>query len=167
MIKISFGAGCFWGVEHAFKQIDGVTRATAGYQGGKNENPTYEQICRGDTEHAEVVEVEFDESIVTLEKILRAFWLMHDPTQVNKQGPDTGTQYRTVIFYYDESLVEQINGSLKTEQTKYTNPIATKVQPAPEFFNAEDYHQDYLEKTPGGYCHIGLDIFQKLKQGDF
>ena len=163
---ISLGAGCFWGVEHAFKQLNGVVKTQCGYQGGKIDNPTYEQICRSDTGHAEVVKISFDPSIVNLSRVLDAFFFMHDPTQLNKQGNDIGTQYRSVIFPKDSQQESQIREDLERRKKQDPN-IVTSIEPWGEFYSAENYHQDYLIHNPGGYCHIGLEVFQKIKTNQF
>lgn len=168
MEKISFGAGCFWGVEHAFKQVEGVIETRVGYQGGQTSNPTYKEVCHTETGHAEVVEVTFDSQIISLKRLLDAFFFIHDPTQLNRQGPDTGTQYRSCIF---PTTVEQRNevqdylDALK-RSSRYGMPVVTTIESG-EFHSAEDYHQNYLDQTPGGYCHIGFDVFQKLKSGNY
>lgn len=163
MEKVSFGAGCFWGVEHAFKQIEGVLNTTCGYQGGKTLDPSYEDICKKNTGHAEVVLVEFDPSKINLKRLLDAFFFMHDATQLNKQGPDVGTQYRSVVFPTTEEQKVLVTDRL----TKMDKNIVTTIEDFGEFYDAETYHQKYLDKNPGGYCHIGLDIFNKLKYGDY
>jgi methionine-S-sulfoxide reductase len=163
MEKVSFAAGCFWGVEHAFKQLAGVLKTTCGYQGGQSLNPTYEDICRKDTGHAEVVLVEFDPSIISFDRLLDAFFFMHNPTELNRQGPDVGTQYRSSIF---PTTDEQ--GSISLDKIKSLGPtVVTQIEEWDTFFDAESNHQHYLAKNPGGYCHIGLDVFKKLKEGSF
>ena len=157
MQKAMFGAGCFWGVESAFRQLPGVTHTAVGYAGGTVERPTYEQVCTDRTGHAEVVQVEFDPERVSYADLLQLFWEIHDPTQVNRQGPDHGAQYRTVIFYYDESQRQAAEAS-KAELDRggrLARLIATQIQPAPEFWPAEDYHQQYFEKRGiQGGCHL-------------
>ena len=169
MEKAYFAGGCFWGVEHAFKQLDGVTSTRVGYQGGEVIDPTYEQVCGKQTGHAESVEVEFDPSIITLKRLCDAFFFMHDPTQLNAQGPDVGPQYRSAIFPISEEKAHffrnYINETLDRE--KYKAPIVTSVEENCPFFSAELMHQDYLVNNPGGYCHIGFDVFSKLKMGQF
>ena len=143
-----FAGGCFWGVEAAFRQVPGVIKSTAGYTGGQVKHPTYEQVCSGTTGHAEAVEVEFDPKKVTYQQLLEQFWQMHDPTQLNRQGPDVGTQYRSAIFYADEGqkqLAEASIAALKASG-RFTHPIVTAIEPAQPFYPAEDYHQQYLEK---------------------
>lgn len=155
MTKIAtFGAGCFWGVEHAFKQIPGVIDTEVGYMGGTTENPTYQQVCAGDTGHAEVVQVKYDEDEIKFSDLLDRFWQIHDPTQLNRQGPDIGYQYRSVIFYHDEDQLLQTQTSIKQLQADHVfkKSITTAVQPAEKFWPAEDYHQDYVDKNPGAVC---------------
>ena len=156
MEKATFGAGCFWGVEAAFRQLPGVKSTAVGYAGGKTENPTYRDVCSGDTHHAEVVQVEFDPLEISYEALLNTFWAEHDPTQVNRQGPDVGEQYRSVIFYHtpeQQALAEASKAALD-KSGKYSRPIATKIEPAPSFWKAEDYHQQYLEKRGMASCRI-------------
>lgn len=153
--KAMFGAGCFWGVETAFRKIDGVVDAACGYSGGTTANPDYKTVCSGRTGHAEVVEVEFDPEKVGYEQIVDAFWKMHDPTQLNRQGPDIGSQYRSAIFYYDESQAEVARESKKRlEAAGIGRPIVTEITPAGQFYRAEEYHQRYFEKNGGGACHF-------------
>ncbi len=156
MEKATFGGGCFWGVEAAFRQIKGVISTQVGYMGGKMNNPTYEDVCTDETGHAEVVEVTFDPEKVTYEQILEVFWTKHDPTQVDRQGPDVGTQYRSVVFYHND---KQKTAALKSKEAldkskKFRKPIATKILPATTFYRAEEYHQQYLEKRGLSTCHI-------------
>ena len=151
-----FGAGCFWGVEAAFRQVEGVMATTVGYQGGHKINPTYEEVCRGDTNHAEVVAVSFDPSRVSYAELLNVFWQSHNPTTLNRQGPDIGTQYRSVIYYANEAQKEAAENSKQalTEAKAFRNPIVTAIEPAADFYPAEDYHQQYLEKRGLATCHI-------------
>lgn len=156
MKKATFGAGCFWGVESAFRQLEGVADAAVGYLGGTLENPTYQDVCTGTTGHAEVVEVSYDPLKVSYDQLLDLFWKIHDPTTLNRQGPDVGTQYRSAIFYHDE---EQKNAALASrerlrESGRFRRPIVTEVTPASPFYRAEDYHQRYLEKRGKSSCHI-------------
>ena len=154
--KAAFGAGCCWGVEAAFRQIKGVVSTQVGYMGGKMKNPTYEDVCTDETGHAEVVEITYDPKRVSYEKLLEVFWQNHDPTQVNRQGPDVGTQYRTMIFYHNEGQKKvAIATKEKLEKSrKYNKPIMTKIVPASTFYKAEEYHQQYLEKRGLSTCHI-------------
>ncbi len=151
MEKALFGAGCFWGVEETFRKLTGVKKTEVGYSGGHTTNPTYETICNGDTNHAEVVLIEFNEKEITFEEILENFWKCHDPTTINRQGPDIGTQYRSVIFYFNE-LQKQISiNSKERYATKNELKIVTEISEAKEYYKAEEYHQKYIEKT-GLYC---------------
>ena len=152
----TFGAGCFWGVEAAFRRVPGVVDAVSGYSGGHAENPTYKEVCTDRTGHAEVVQVTFDPARVSYEQLLEVFWKIHDPTQVNRQGPDFGRQYRTAIFYHTP---EQQALALKSKQAleasgKLQRPVATEITPAGTFWRAEEYHQRYLEKKGQESCHI-------------
>ena len=146
MQKATFGAGCFWGVEAAFQKVKGVTKTTVGYMGGNTKNPTYEQVCTDKTGHAEVIQIEYDEKQVTYEELMELFWDIHDPTQLNRQGPDIGKQYRSVIFYHTDLQKKQAEVSKKENQKKFEKKIATDIIPSVEFYPAEEYHQKYLEK---------------------
>lgn len=151
----TFGAGCFWHVEEAFRKVKGVVNTTVGYSGGNIENPAYEDVCTGKTGHAEVVRVEYDPSKISYERLLDVFWDIRNPTQLNRQGPDVGTQYRSVIFYHNE---EQKKAAIKSKEKlqssgKYRKPIATEVKPAQPFYMAEEYHQRYLEKRGVKVCY--------------
>ena len=148
MEKATFGAGCFWGVEAAFRKVKGVLSATVGYMGGTLEAPTYEDVCTGKTGHAEVIQLEYDPSVVSYEELLEVLWGIHDPTTLNRQGPDIGTQYRSVIFYYNEEQKAMAEASKSRLQRsgKYGRKIVTEIVPASQFFRAEEYHQRYLEK---------------------
>lgn len=151
----TFGAGCFWGVEAAFRQVEGVTATAVGYAGGKQDNPTYKQVCTDDTGHAEVVQVEFDPAAVSYEQLLDVFWRSHDPTQVNRQGPDVGTQYRSIVFFHSpeqESAARASKDKLASSD-RFRRPIATEIVPAATFWKAEEYHQQYLEKRGQQSCH--------------
>jgi peptide-methionine (S)-S-oxide reductase len=153
----TFGAGCFWGVEEAFRTVDGVLATAAGYMGGFVKDPTYEQVCTGETGHAEVVQVTYDPCRVSYDQLLNVFWSVHDPTQLNRQGPDIGPNYRSVIFYHD---AEQGNLARKSKLEVEISgrfgfgKIVTGIQPAGPFYRAEDYHQQYFAKKGGGRCHI-------------
>lgn len=155
--KATFGAGCFWGVEAAFRQIPGVIATTAGYEGGTLDNPSYEDVCSNTTGHAEVVEVEFDPAQVGYNALLDVFWNNHDPTTLNRQGPDVGTQYRSAIFYNDAEQKELAERSreIMSQSGRFQRPIVTEIAPATTFYRAEDYHQQYLEKRGLSSCHIG------------
>jgi peptide-methionine (S)-S-oxide reductase len=151
-----FGAGCFWGVEEMFRTLPGVTSTAVGYSGGKTKNPTYEQVCTDRTGHAEVVRVEYDPNVVSYEKLLDVFFSNHNPTQLNRQGPDVGMQYRSAVFYFDEAQrqsAEKAKAAL-TAGKKFSKPIVTEITPASEFYPAEDYHQKYLQKRGLSSCHI-------------
>jgi peptide-methionine (S)-S-oxide reductase len=152
----TFGAGCFWGVEVAFRQLKGVKDAVVGYAGGQTASPTYKQVCAGTTGHAEVVQVTYDPAEVSYEALLELFWRSHDPTQVNRQGPDVGTQYRSVIFTHDEAQAAAARKSKEAlaASGRHRRPIATLIEPSPAFWPAEDYHQRYLEKRGLASCHI-------------
>ncbi|HMF76252.1 MAG TPA: peptide-methionine (S)-S-oxide reductase MsrA [Bryobacteraceae bacterium] len=154
--KATFGAGCFWGVEAAFREIDGVTEALSGYAGGHTQNPTYKDVCTGNTNHAEVVEVEYDEDKVNYQQLLDLFWKSHDPTQLNRQGPDVGTQYRSVIFFHtpEQEKTARASKAELEKSGKFRRPIATVIEPAPAFYPAEEYHQQYLAKRGLRHCHI-------------
>jgi peptide-methionine (S)-S-oxide reductase len=156
--KATFGAGCFWGVEAAFRQIDGVTKTEVGYEGGRLENPTYEDVCSHKTGHAEVVEVTYDPEQVTYEDLLGIFWGKHDPTQMNRQGWDIGDQYRSVVFFHDDeqrAAAERSKAELDASGS-YRKPIVTAIEPAQTFYPAEDYHQQYLEKRGRSSCTTAL-----------
>ena len=152
MERAVFGAGCFWGVEAAFRKIPGVVSTRVGYSGGSTPNPTYRQVCSDQTGHAEVVEVTFNPEEVSYDSLLATFWKIHDPTTLNRQGPDIGSQYRSVIFFVTERQEQAARQSLEQEQRKRSRPIVTQIEPAHEFYQAEDYHQQYLEKRGLGAC---------------
>jgi peptide-methionine (S)-S-oxide reductase len=156
MSKASFAAGCFWGVEAAFRQVPGVLATAVGYEGGKTENPTYEEVCRKNTGHAETVEVDFDPERVSYGKLLDVFWENHDPTTLNRQGPDVGEQYRSAIFIHDPEQEREARASKeKLEKSgRYRRPVVTEITPASRFWKAEDYHQQYLEKRGLASCKI-------------
>lgn len=154
MEKATFAAGCFWGVEAAFRAIDGVTDAQVGYTGGTFPNPTYRDVCTDSTGHAEAVEVTFDPERVSYEELLEAFWKLHDPTTLNRQGPDVGTQYRSAIFYHSPEQESAAHASRGKAQAHFRRPIATEIAPASRFYRAEEYHQRYLEKQGLPTCHI-------------
>lgn len=151
-----FGAGCFWGVEDAFSKLDGVRETTVGYLGGSMENPSYEDVCSGETGHAEVVQIEFDPAKISYKQLLDVFWKMHDPTTLNRQGPDVGTQYRSAVFYQSieqKQLAEQSKIELQNAGV-FKNPVITEITKASTFYKAEEYHQEYLKKNGLGACHI-------------
>ncbi|MBE7635701.1 peptide-methionine (S)-S-oxide reductase MsrA [Sneathiella sp. P13V-1] len=151
-----FGAGCFWGVEAAYRNVEGVIETAVGYQGGHKISPTYEEVCSGTTQHAEVVAVRFDPAKVSYEQLLNVFWQSHNPTTLNRQGPDIGTQYRSVIFYCDDAQKEAAERSKQalTDAKAFRDPIVTIIEQAPDFYPAEDYHQQYLEKRGLATCRI-------------
>lgn len=152
----SFAAGCFWGVESRFRKLDGVLDARVGYTGGSTENPSYQDVCGGSTGHAETVQLEYDPETITYEALLNAFFDMHNPTTLNRQGPDRGTQYRSAIFYHDD---KQRRAALRKidelgQTGKWQDPVVTQVEPAGPFWQAEEYHQRYLEKNSGAHCSV-------------
>ena len=148
MAKATFGAGCFWGVEAAFRRLNGVNEAFSGYAGGDKDNPTYEEVCTGRTGHAEVVEVDYDPDKITYVELLDTFWAVHDPTTLNRQGPDVGTQYRSAIYFHTSEQQEAARNSLlsQSESGRYRDPIVTEITQASTFYKAEEYHQRYFEK---------------------
>lgn len=154
MEKALFAAGCFWGVQYYFDQIPGVTKTVVGYTGGHTENPTYEQVCTHTTGHAEAVLIDFEPEKVSYETLCRQFFRMHDPTQLNRQGPDVGDSYRSAIFYFDDKQ-KRIAGTARDEcQADFKQPIVTQIAKVGPFYEAEDYHQKYAERTGRGMCHI-------------
>lgn len=165
----TFGAGCFWCVEAVFQRVKGVEKVVSGYSGGARKNPTYEQVCTGTTGHAEVCQITFDSAVVKFEELLEIFWMVHDPTQLNRQGNDVGTQYRSVIFYHSDEqrkIADYFKKKLD-ESKSYSNPIVTEISPIAEFYPAEDYHQNYFNQNPGqGYCQFvvkpKVDKFKKV-----
>ena len=154
--KATFGAGCFWGVEETFRQLPGVSSTAVGYAGGAKENPTYEDVCSDATGHAEVVEVEFDPTEIAYTKLLDVFWSNHNPTTLNRQGPDVGTQYRSAIFYHSPEQKQQAEASKAAleKSGRFPRPIVTQIEPAPKFWRAEEYHQQYLRKRGQTHCAI-------------
>jgi len=156
MEKATFGAGCFWGVEAAFRRLDGVQATAVGYLGGTLKNPTYKDVCSGQTGHAEVVEVTFDETKISYHALLDVFWASHDPTTLNRQGPDVGSQYRSAIFFHGDIQKSEAEASIDAlnEAAAFPHPIVTQVTAASTFYAAEEYHQQYLEKRGMASCHI-------------
>jgi len=146
MQKATFGAGCFWGIEETFRKVGGVVSAAVGYMGGTFKDPTYEDVCTGTTGHAEVVQLEYDPSLVSYDKLLETFWKIHNPTTPNRQGPDVGSQYRSAIFYHTEEQKKTAITSKEQHQADFSNPIVTEIVAASTFYKAEEYHQQYLEK---------------------
>ena len=158
METIYFAGGCFWGTQKYFDQFEGVTRTEAGYANGPDNAPSYQDVCAS-SGHAETVLVEFDESIISLEKLINCYFLVIDPTSVNRQGHDTGIQYRTGIYYSDPDMLGTILKEYKKEEELVGEPLAVEVKPLENFFTAEEYHQKYLDKNPAGYCHIPAKFF--------
>jgi len=156
MEKATFGAGCFWGIEAAFRQLRGVTSTTVGYMGGTLKSPAYQDVCTGRTGHAEVVQVEFDPAQVSYEQLLAVFWENHDPTTLNRQGPDVGTQYRSAIFFHtpEQEAAARTSAEALARSGLHKRPVVTEIKPAPEFWRAEEYHQQYLEKRGVSHCRI-------------
>ncbi|MEG6566139.1 peptide-methionine (S)-S-oxide reductase MsrA [Thermoanaerobacterium saccharolyticum] len=161
MKEIVLAGGCFWGVQAYFDTIDGVIETKVGYANGNKENPTYEEVCTNTTGFAEACYIKYDESIISLEDLLRSYWKIVDPTLKNRQGNDIGTQYRTGIYYIDDGDLNVILKSKEEEQKKYEKPIVTEIEPLKNFYDAEEYHQKYLKKNPNGYCHIPRELFEK------
>jgi peptide-methionine (S)-S-oxide reductase len=156
--RATFGAGCFWGVEAAFRQLDGVTQTRVGYAGGELEDPTYKDVCSHKTGHAEVVEVTYEDGEISYEDLLNVFWRKHNPTHRNRQGWDIGDQYRSVVFFHDEEQRAAAERSKEGEQSAYRKSIVTQIEPAPTFYEAEDYHQQYLEKRGRSSCTPALRL---------
>jgi peptide-methionine (S)-S-oxide reductase len=156
MAKATFAAGCFWGVEATFRQLPGVISTRVGYTGGNSASPTYKEVCTDRTGHAEAVEIEYDPAKLSYDKLLEVFWENHDPTQLNRQGPDWGTQYRSAIFFHTREQEAAAKASKKQleKSRRFSKPIVTQILPAVTFFEAEDYHQQYLEKKGLASCHI-------------
>lgn len=156
METATFGAGCFWGVEETFRQIPGVVETTVGYLGGHTKNPTYQDVCTDETGHAEVVQVKYDPTKVSYDQLLDVFWSNHDPTTLNRQGPDVGTQYRSAIFFHTPEQERQARASKEKIQAsgRFRRPIVTEITPASTLYPAEDYHQKYLAKRGLSHCHI-------------
>lgn len=152
--RATFGAGCFWGVESAFRELPGVVDAAVGYEGGTMLNPTYQDVCTDETGHAEVVELTFDPVKVSYEKLVETFFGSHNPTTPNRQGPDTGTQYRSVIFFHSPEQERVAREVMRRVQPRFSRPIVTQIEPAQTFYRAEDYHQQYLAKRGLRHCHI-------------
>ena len=161
MKKIYLAGGCFWGVEEYFSRINGVINTTVGYANSDTENPSYEKVCTGATNAAETVYIEYDEKVVNLENLLKYYFAIINPVSINKQGPDKGTQYRTGIYYIDASDLEIIKKHILTVQTEYDEKLAVEIRRLVNFYEAEEYHQDYLKKNPHGYCYIDLSILKK------
>lgn len=158
MKEIALAGGCFWGVDEFFSRKEGVLTTKSGYSNGHVEKPTYEEVCTGETGHAETVYLTYDDEIISLETILEKFFKVIDPTSLNRQGNDRGTQYRTGIYFVDPQDEALIKSFIEGKRSKYAKPIVVEVEPLKNFFDAEEYHQDYLKKNPRGYCHIDLSI---------
>ena len=156
MAKAMFGAGCFWGVEEEFRKVPGVLQTAVGYSGGKTDNPTYEDVCSDETGHAEVVEVEYDPAKVAYDQLLEVFWNNHNPTTLNRQGPDVGSQYRSVVFFHtpEQQAAAQASKERLEKSGRFHRPVVTEITPAGRFWRAEEYHQKYFEKRGGGACHV-------------
>jgi peptide-methionine (S)-S-oxide reductase len=156
MATATFGAGCFWGVEEVFRQVPGVTATAVGYLGGTLDNPTYEQVCSDRTGHAEVVQVEYDPALLSYEQLVEVFWRIHDPTQLNRQGPDHGSQYRSAIFFHtpEQQAAAEESKRAADASGRFRRPLVTEITPASKFYPAEDYHQRYFQKRGGGHCHV-------------
>jgi peptide-methionine (S)-S-oxide reductase len=154
--KATFGAGCFWGVEETFRKLKGVTSTAVGYAGGTTEKPTYEDVCTDETGHAEVVQIEFDPGQISYAQLLEVFWSNHNPTTMNRQGPDVGTQYRSVIFYHspEQKKIAEASKAKLAESGRFPRPIVTQIESAPTFWRAEEYHQQYLAKRGQSHCAI-------------
>ncbi len=161
--SIYLAGGCFWGTEHYFKQVEGVTETEVGYANGHKDNPTYKEVCTDLTGFAETVHVSYNPDVVSLEFLLKLYFKAIDPVSVNQQGHDTGTQYRTGIYYTDAADLDTINKVYAEEQAKYDQPFAVERLPLKNFYSAEDYHQDYLDKNPTGYCHLPVELFEFAK----
>jgi len=157
MKTIVVAGGCFWGVEAYMSRINGITKTVVGYTNGSKKDPTYNEVCTGNTGHAEACLISYNENTISLEKILNKFWGIIDPTVANRQGPDVGSQYRSGIYYTDNVDLDIILKTKDEAQSNYSKPIVTEIEPLSGFYEAEDYHQKYLQKNPGGYCHINLN----------
>ena len=164
MKEIYVAGGCFWGTEHFFKQIDGVVETEVGFANGITENPTYKEVYTDTTQHAETVHIVYDSSKVDLEFLLNIFFKAIDPTSLNKQGEDVGTRYRTGVYYTSEDELPIIEKVFKEQQALYEKPLAVEVKPLKKFYKAEEYHQDYLDKNPDGYCHLPKALFEFARQ---
>lgn len=163
MKTIYLAGGCFWGMQKFYDQFEGVLSTVVGYANGKTENPTYKEVKAQITDHSETLKIDYDETKISLKELLDYYFMVIDPVSVNKQGEDEGRSYRTGIYYTDEADLEVINARMNEEASKYEEKIAVEVEPLKNFYDAEDYHQKYLEKNPGGYCHIGESYFHLKK----
>lgn len=162
----TLGGGCFWCLDAVYREIDGVVEVVSGYAGGKRPNPTYEQVCTGSTGHAEVIEVTFDPDVISYRDVLDIFWSIHDPTTLNRQGADVGTQYRSIILYHDDAQRAQAEASRDSIRSLWSNPIVTQIEPLDAFYRAEDYHQDYFAHHPeNAYCSVVINPkLEKLRR---
>ena len=155
MATATFGGGCFWCIEAAFKELDGIESVTSGYAGGHADKPTYEEVCSGNTGHAEVVQIEYDADALGYDDLLEVFFTIHDPTQLNRQGPDVGTQYRSIVLFHDDEQERQANAYIEALDEEYDSEVVTELEPLETFYEAEEYHQDYFEKNPAdAYCRM-------------
>ncbi len=166
MKSIIFGGGCFWGVQHYFKQVKGVVKTVVGYTAGELKFPTYEQVCTGQTGHTEACKVDYNQKDTNLTILLEHFFFIIDPTVLNRQGMDVGSQYRTGIYYYEAEDLKTIENYIESIKSNFSEPIVVEIKPATEFWEAEEYHQDYLDKNPEGYCHIGENQYCALDKVD-
>lgn len=164
MKTIYLAGGCYWGTEHLFKQVKGVTATTVGFANGNTENPTYEEVYTDTTGFAETVRIDYDDTVIALPRLLELYFRSIDPTSLNQQGEDRGTRYRTGIYYTDSADLAVIRTFVDEQQTKHTAPIVVEVEPLRNFYPADAYHQDYLDKHPDGYCHISLDLFRIARE---
>ena len=166
MKTIYLAGGCFWGTQRFFDQFDGIVKTEVGYANGGKPDPTYEDVCN-DSGHAETVRIEYDEKIISTKELIQYYFMVIDPTSVNRQGGDTGIQYRTGIYYEDDSQLDVVMEVVRQEQSKYEKPIVVEVRPLENYYKAEEYHQKYLDKNPGGYCHINprlMNLSKSLKR---
>lgn len=162
-VKATLAGGCFWCMEAVYKRISGVVSVTSGYAGGQDPNPTYKEVCTGRTGHAEAIQIAYDPTVISYEQILDLFWEAHDPTTLNRQGADVGTQYRSAIFYHNEEQKQKAQESKKKAQEKFADPIVTEITELDSFYPAEEYHQDYFDLNPqAGYCRVVIE--PKLKK---
>lgn len=162
--EIFFAGGCFWGTEHYFKMINGVIFTEVGYANSVVENPSYEMVCKGKTMAAETVRVKYDDTLISLKQLLQMYFVSIDPTSLNRQGHDVGIQYRTGIYYVDKDDLSIIDEEILEQQKQYEDEIVVEVMPLENFYSAEEYHQDYLDKNPNGYCHLPLELFEFAKR---
>ena len=166
MKEIYFAGGCFWGTEHFFKQLRGVVETEVGYANGHTENPTYQDVCSDQTGFAETVHIAYDPEILTLEFLTEMYFKAIDPTSINRQGHDEGTQYRTGIYYKEEADLPTLQKVYNQVQEEVGQPLAVQLQPLENFYKAEEYHQDYLDKNPQGYCHLPVELFKMAKEAN-